>query len=70
MAFDDKSITRFLAARRKLVAGLLGVAAMLGSGDALGMSHVQLAIQSAFGFVALYGIHEVANDKGLPTLAG
>ena len=57
----DASIGRFLAARRKLIAGLLGVAAMLASGTQLGMSETALVIQAAFGFLALYGIHEVEN---------
>lgn len=54
----DKSVGDFLAARRKLIVGVLAMASLLTS-SALS---ADLVIQGLFALLGVYGIHEVAND--------
>lgn len=55
---DDKSIGAFLAARRKVIVGVLAFASVLTS-SALS---ADLVIQALFALLGVYSIHEVAND--------
>jgi uncharacterized membrane protein YeaQ/YmgE (transglycosylase-associated protein family) len=55
---SDASIGQFLAARRKLIIGLLAIAGVLVSGQL----DAGLVVQAIIGFIGAYGIHEVAND--------
>jgi hypothetical protein len=55
---DDKSVGAFLAARRKLIVGVLAMASLLTSS----VLSADLVIQSLFALLGVYGIHEVAND--------
>lgn len=54
----DTSIGAFLAARRKLIIGLLAIVGVLVSGHL----DAGLIVQAIIGFIGAYGIHEVAND--------
>lgn len=55
---DDIAVGAWLAARRKLIVGLLAFAAILTSSA---MS-ADLIIQGLFALLGVYGIHEIAND--------
>jgi hypothetical protein len=54
----DSGIGEFLAARRKLIVGLLSIVGVLVSGQL----DAGLIVQAIIGFIGAYGIHEVAND--------
>lgn len=56
---NDTSIGDFLAARRKLIIGLLAIVGVLVSGQL----DAGVIVQSIIGFIGAYGIHEVANDQ-------
>lgn len=59
---SDNTIYKFLAARRKFIAGLLAMSGILTAGG-LGLPpQTALVIQGIVAFLGLYGIHEVAND--------
>lgn len=55
---SDASIGKWLAARRKLIVGLLAIGSIITSAQL----DASLVIQALFGFLGVYGIHEVAND--------
>jgi uncharacterized membrane protein len=58
----DSAIYNFLAARRKFIAAVLGMAGVLTTGG-LGLpSQTALVVQAIVAFLTVYGIHEVAND--------
>jgi hypothetical protein len=61
VTFTDARIGAFLGSRRKFIAGLLGIVAILVTGGLVPDS-VGLAVQAITGLLALYGIHEVSND--------
>lgn len=58
---DDETVGAWLAARRKMIVGVLAFAAVLVAGE-LVPADVQLYVQAMFAFLGVYGIHEVAND--------
>lgn len=53
----DTKIGNFLASRRKLIAGLLGVVGVL----VAGIQGADVYVQAIIGFLGVYGIHEVSN---------
>jgi len=61
---DDGSIAEFLAARRKFIAGLLGILSLLVTGG-LVPGTVGLIVQAIVGFLTVYGVHEVENTTAV-----
>lgn len=58
----DSAIYSFLAARRKFISAVLGMAGVLSAGG-LGLPpQTALVVQAIVGFLTVYGVHEVAND--------
>lgn len=55
---DDNSVSAWLNARRKLIVGVLAMAALLVSSEL----DAPLVLQSLYALLGAYGIHEVAND--------
>lgn len=62
----DSKIAAFLNARRKFIAGLLGVASVLTAGNLGHPFSPATVIQAIIGFLTVYGIHEIANDQAPP----
>jgi hypothetical protein len=57
----DKSIASFLASRRKLIAGLLGIAGVIVTANLGHELDVRTVVESIVGFLGVYGVHEVEN---------
>lgn len=62
----DTSVAKFLADRRKFIAGTLAILSVLVSGQ-LVPGQAGLIVQALIGFLGAYGIHEVANGQSAGT---